>query len=151
MMPERPLRLARHLVTRARHRAALLRASADRGDVVGWVIVLPVALAMFLTAVQAVMWYQARNMCQAAAQAGAQAAATYQAPAGTGTQTAVTYLHTVAGSSVSDGTASETATATTITVTCTARPFTLAPIPGLTSATQSATTSRELFTTPGPS
>jgi Flp pilus assembly protein TadG len=110
---------------------------------------VPLSLLMFAAAFQVGMWYQARNMCQAAAQAGVQAGMGYDASSEAGSQAATSYLRDTAGTSIASGSASEQLTLTTVTVTCTAHAFTLVPIPGLTSVNQSATASREIFTTPG--
>lgn len=121
----------------------------DRGDVVGWVIMIPLSIALFLSAVQVAMWYQARNMCQAASQTGATAGSTLTAGPSAGKTAAQDYISTEAGSSVTSASASEQQTATTVTVSCHAEAFTLLPLPGLTSTDQSATATKERFTTPG--
>lgn len=129
-------------------RVRAVRGGADRGDVVGWAIMIPLSIALFLSAVQVAMWYQARNMCQAASQAGVSAGRSYNATANAGGTAANDYLARTAGTSVTSAHAVEHPTATTITVTCHAHAFTLLPLPGLTTADQSATATRERFTTP---
>lgn len=121
----------------------------DRGDVVGWTIMIPLSIALFLSAVQVAMWYQARNMCQAASQAGVSAGRVLNAGPDAGSKAANDYITTTAGSSVTSAHAREQQTATTVTITCHANAFTLLPLPGLTTADQSATAARERFTTPG--
>lgn len=145
---------ARRIVATAMmRRVASARAGSDRcddrGDVVGWVIMIPLSIALFLSAVQVAMWHQARNMCQGAAQSGATAGAALTAGLNAGKSAAQAYISTEAGSSVTSASATEQQTATTVTVTCHAKAFTLLPLPGLTTADQSATATRERFTTPG--
>jgi hypothetical protein len=130
-------------------RVAVLRAGRDRGDIVGWAIMIPLSIALFLTAVQAAMWYQARNLCQAAAQAGTRAGAAYNAASGAGAQAATGYMAATGENSVHATHVTEHRTTQTITVTCSADPLTLLPLPGLTTAHQSSTAARERFTTPG--
>lgn len=142
-------RTARRIAAAMVRRAGLVRAHADRGDIVGWAIMIPLSIALFLSAVQVAMWYQARNMCQAAAQTGAAAGRDLNAGPSVGSAAAQNYLATTAGSSVTSAHANEAQTATTVTITCHAKAFTLLPLPGLTTTTQSATATRERFTTPG--
>jgi hypothetical protein len=104
---------------------------------------------LFLTAVQVAMWYQARNMCQAAAEAGARAGKAFDASGDTGSTAANDYLAQTADKSVAGTRVTEQLTAATILVTCRGTAFTLLPIPGLTTVSQSATAARERFTTPG--
>ena len=143
------LRRARRITSKVTRRVAAVRAAADRGDIVGWAIMIPLSIALFLTAVQAAMWYQARNLCQAAAHAGTRAGAAYNADDGAGSQAAADYLAATADNSVHATHVGEHRTTQTITVTCSANPLTLLPLPGLTTARQSATAARERFTTPG--
>src|SRR6266702_1386600 len=82
------VQLARRITSAVTRRVAAVRANNDRGDIVGWAIMIPLSIALFLTAVQAAMWYQARNMCQAAAHAGTQAGKAYNAAGGAGSQAA---------------------------------------------------------------
>jgi Flp pilus assembly protein TadG len=140
-------RRAWRLTSKVTRRVAALR--SDRGDIVGWAIMIPLSIALFLTAVQAAVWYQARNLCQAAAQAGTRAGAAYNAADGTGSQAAADYLAATADNSVHATHVGEHRTLQTITVTCSANPLTLLPLPGLTTAHQSSTADRERFTTPG--
>ena len=122
---------------------------SERGDVVGWVITLPVALLMFVAAVQAGLWYQARAMCQAAAVTGVQAGKAFNAPPGTASAAASAYLKATADGAVSDTRLSEQASATAVTVSCKGAALTVVPLPGLTTVAQSSTAQRERFTTPG--
>jgi hypothetical protein len=130
-----------------RRRVRAVRGQNDRGDVVGWAIMIPLSIALFLSAVQAAMWYQARNMCQAAAQAGARAGSTYQAGVDAGSAAANAYLAQTADRTVSHAQVSQQITATSVTISCQAVPFTLLPLPGLGHVSQSATAARERFTT----
>lgn len=144
---------ARRIATAMMRRVAAARANTDRwndrGDVIGWVIMIPLSITLFLSAVQVAMWFQARNMCQGAAQSGATAGSTLTAGPDDGRAAAQSYITSEAGSSVTSAHASEQQSATTVTVTCHAHAFTLLPLPGLTTADQSATATRERFTTPG--
>ena len=143
------VQLARRITSSVTRRVAAVRANNDRGDIVGWAITIPLSIALFLTAVQAAMWYQARNMCQAAAHAGTQAGKAYNAAGGAGSQAATDYLAKTADNSVSGIRVREHRTAQTVTVTCKADALTLLPLPGLMTASQSSTAARERFTTPG--
>jgi len=143
-----PARRTRRIAAAVLRRVQAVRADTDRGDVVGWAIMIPLSIALFLSAVQVAMWYQARNMCQAASQAGVSAGRTLNAGADAGSTAANDYLTTAAGTSVTSAHASEQQTATTVTVSCHAAAFTLLPLPGLTTTDQSATATRERFTTP---
>lgn len=146
-------RITRRIAAAMMHRVDAVRADTarwnDRGDVVGWAIMIPLSIALFLSAVQVAMWYQARNMCQAASYAGVTAGRALNAGPHAGAAAAKDYITTTAGSSVTSAHASEQQTATTVTITCHANAFTLLPLPGLTTADQSATATRERFTTAG--
>ena len=125
-------------------------AEPDRGDVIGWVITVPVIMLLTIGGVQVVMWYQARNVCQAATQAGVRDGKALNASGTAGSIAATNYLSRTGGSSVVGARAAETLTATTVTVTCTATAERVIPLPGLSiSVRQSATARREQFTTPG--
>ena len=112
-------------------------------------MMIPIGFALFLAAAQTAMWFQARNMCQSAAQVGVRAGRAYNAGPHTGSSAATAYLSQTAGNTASPATVTEQLSATTITVTCRAGALTLVPLPGLTVANQSATAARERFTTPG--
>jgi hypothetical protein len=131
------------------HRAETILSDSDRGDVVGWVITLPVALLLFVAAIQAGLWYQARAMCQAAAVTGVQAGKAFNAPPGSGSAAASAYLQATADNTVSDTQVSEQISANAVTVSCKGAALTVVPLPGLTSVAQSSTGQRERFTTPG--
>ena len=131
------------------HRAEAIFRDRDRGDVVGWVITLPVALLLFVAAIQAGLWYQARAMCQAAAATGVQAGKAFNAPPGSGSAAASAYLKATADNTVSDTQVNEQTSANAITVSCAGTALTVVPLPGLTTVAQSSTAQRERFTTPG--
>ena len=103
-------------------------------------------LALTLGGVQAAMWYQARNMCQAAAQTGVRAARVLNAPHNAGTAAADDYLAAIAKQTVTDARTTQAVTATTVTVTCSGDAERVFPLPGLTvRVSQSATAPRERF------
>jgi Flp pilus assembly protein TadG len=123
----------------------------DRGAVtVELAVLFPVLLALLLSGVQAAMWWHARNLALAAAQAGLDAG---RAAAGTPAQAAeaAAWFARRAGGGVSDvrvSTAGTTAVTVRVQVGLTA-PRVL-PIPGLAlHLTQTAIGGRERFTTPG--
>ena len=136
------------ILASVRRRDAAMRRDAERGDVVGWAITLPVALLLFATAMQAGMWFQARAMCHAAAVAGTQAGSAYGSSSDAGTRAATSYLNETGGTSIRATAVTDTLTATTISVGCTGAAITLLPVPGLTRVQQSSTALRERFTTP---
>jgi hypothetical protein len=141
--------VARRIAAAVMRRVGAVRANNDRGDVIGWAIMIPLSIALFLSAVQVAMWYQARNMCQAAAQAGARSGKAFNASGDAGSGAANNYLAQTADRSVSGARVTESLTATTVSVTCRGNALTLLPIPGLTTVSQSASAARERFTTPG--
>lgn len=142
--------VGRCIVMTTVRRVRRVLAEPDRGDVIGWVMTVPVIMLLTIGGVQVVMWYQARNVCQAATQAGVRDGKALNASGTAGSTAAANYLSQTGGSSVVGARASETLTATTVTVTCTATAERVIPLPGLSiSVSQSATARRERFTTPG--
>jgi hypothetical protein len=139
----------RRVAAATTRRIGQVRAHPDRGDIPGWAIMIPLAIGLFFTGTQVVMWHDARNMCQAAAQIGARAAAALNAGAGSGQAAALNYLDRTAGGSARNPIITEQATPDAVTVTCHADALRIFPLPGLGSANQSATAARERFTTPG--
>jgi len=140
----------RHIIDVMVRRVRRVLAEPDRGDVIGWVITVPVIMLLTIGGVQVVMWYQARNVCQAATQAGVRVGKALNASQGAGSAAASNYLTQASGSSVVGARASENLTATTITVTCTASAERVIPLPDFSiSVRQSSTARRERFTTPG--
>jgi Flp pilus assembly protein TadG len=111
---------------------------------------MPLLLLITIGGVQVAMWFQARNICQAAAQTGVRHARVLGAPDGAGSAAAADYLTTVGGGSVVGGHAVQSQTATSVTVTCTGQAIRVIPLPGFSiSVSQSSTEQRERFTTPG--
>ena len=97
--------------------------------------------------VQVAFWFQARAMCQGAAQAGVRAGRVLGAPAGAGRDAAGAYLAATAGDTVGAARISESRTATTVSVGCSGTALQVMPLPGLPLAVaQSAAGSRERFT-----
>lgn len=142
--------VGRRIVEVMMRRVRRVLAEPDRGDVIGWVITVPVIMLLTIGGIQVVMWYQARNVCQAATQAGVREGKALNAADSAGSTAAANYLSQTGGSSVVGARASEKLTATTITVTCSATAERVIPLPGLSiSVSQSATARRERFTTPG--
>jgi Flp pilus assembly protein TadG len=122
----------------------------DRGSVaLEFAIVFPMVLVLTFGGVQVAFWFQARAMCQAAAQAGVRASRVLGAPAGAGTTAANAYLAATAGDTVGAPRVSESVTATTVTVGCTGTALQVMPLPGLPlDVAQSAAAPRERFSVP---
>ena len=111
-------------------------------------ILFVVVMALTFGALQVGLWYSARNMCQAAAEAGTRAGRVQNAPAGAGASAARTYLVDVAGGLVVDPQVTETRTATTVTVACSGQAQNVVPSPGFDiSLAQTSTAGIERFTT----
>ena len=121
---------------------------ADRGSLsLELAILFPVVLMLTLGAVQTGLWFSARNMCQAAAEAGVRAGKVLNAPAGAGAAAARGYLRDVAGGLVVDPDLSEARTVTDITVSCAGHAQNVIPMPGLSiDLVQSSSAARERFT-----
>jgi hypothetical protein len=101
-----------------------------------------------LGAVQTGLWFSARNMCQAAAEAGVRAGKVLNAPPGSGAAAARGYLSDVADGLVVAHDVSESRTVTTITVRCSGQAQNVIPLPGFSiDLVQSSTAARERFTT----
>lgn len=110
-------------------------------------ILFPIVLTLTFGAIQVGLWYSARNMCQAAAEAGARAAKVQNAPSGAGATAARTYLRDVAGGLVVTPAVIEGRTATTVNVQCSGQAENVIPLPGLNIAVdQSARAGIERFT-----
>ena len=102
---------------------------------------------MTLGAVQAGLWFTARSMCQAAAQAGVRAGKVLHAPAGAGASAARVYLSDVASGLVVAPAVSEARTAATIDVACSGQAQNILPLPGFDPrVSQSARAGIERFT-----
>lgn len=110
-------------------------------------ILFPLVLTLTLGAVQAGLWFTARSMCQAAAQAGVRAGKVLHAPAGAGASAARAYLSDVASGLVVAPAVSEARTAATIDVACSGQAQNVLPLPGLDlRVSQSARAGIERFT-----
>jgi len=119
----------------------------DRGAVaLEFAVVFPLVLVLTFGGVQVAFWFQARAMCQAAAQAGVRAGRVLGAPAGAGQTAATAYLAATAGDTVGGALVSESHTATTVTVGCSGTALRVMPLPGLPlDVAQSAAAARERF------
>ncbi len=120
----------------------------DRGSAsLELAILFPLVLLLTFGAIQAGLWFQARGMCQAAAEAGVRAGRVLNAPSGAGAGAARAYLSDVAGGLVVAPAVSEARTAATVDVACTGQAQNVIPLPGFNIAVaQSATAGRERFT-----
>ncbi len=111
-------------------------------------ILFVMLMALTFGAIQVGLWYSARNMCQAAAEAGARAGKVQNAASGSGAAAARTYLVHVAGGLVVAPQVTEARTATTVTVQCSGQAQNVVPMPGFDiSLAQSSTAGIERFTT----
>ena len=119
----------------------------DRGAVaLEFAIVFPLVLVLTVGGVQVAFWFQARAMCQAAAQAGVRAGRILGAPAGAGRTAATAYLAATAGDTVTGALVNESHTATAVTVGCSGTALRVMPLPGLPlDVAQSAAAARERF------
>ena len=109
-------------------------------------IVFPLVLVLTFGGVQVAFWFQARAMCQAAAQAGVRAGRVLGAPAGAGRTAATAYLAATAGDTVRGALVSESHTATAVRVGCSGTALRVMPLPGLPlDVAQSAAAARERF------
>jgi Flp pilus assembly protein TadG len=144
MPPSRRCRLAR---ARDSHRGLLK--GAGGAVALEFAIVFPLVLVLTFGGVQVAFWFQARAMCQAAAQAGVRASRVLGAPAGAGRSAAIAYLAATAGDTVGGARLSESLTATTVNVKCSGTALQVMPLPGLPlGVAQSAAAARERFSVP---
>ena len=142
-------------MTRPWHRCWLARAAASRGSLprrdkgavaLEFAIVFPLVLVLTFGGVQVAFWFQARAMCQAAAQAGVRAGRVLGAPAGAGRTAATAYLAATAGDTVAGARVNESRTATVVSVGCSGTALQVMPLPGLPlDVAQSAAAPRERF------
>ena len=110
-------------------------------------ILFPVILMLTFGAVQIGLWFAARNMCQAAAEAGVRAGKVLNAPTGSGATAARGYLTDVAGGLVVGPQVTESRTVTDITVQCSGQAQNVIPLPGFSiDLVQSSAAGRERFT-----
>jgi len=112
-------------------------------------ILFPMLIVITLGGVQMAMWFHARDLCQASAQAGVRAARADGAPVGVGTRAAVDYMKRTGAGSVDNPSADESgSTATTVRVHVRGNVPSLVPLPGISfTIDQSASAARERFTT----
>ena len=120
----------------------------DRGAVaLELAILFPLVLVLTFGGVQVAFWFQARAMCQAAAQAGVRASRVLGAPVGAGRSAAHAYLTATAGDTVGAASISESRTPTAVNVGCSGTALQVMPLPGLPlGVAQSAAGARERFT-----
>lgn len=110
-------------------------------------ILFPLVLTLTFGAIQAGLWFGARSLCQAAAEAGVRAGKVMNAPAGAGAGAARAYLADVAGGLLVGPAVSESRSPTTVTVHCSGRAQNVIPLPGFDlGVTQSARAGIERFT-----
>jgi Flp pilus assembly protein TadG len=122
--------------------------SGEQGAVaLEFAILFPLVLVLTFGGVQVAFWFQARAMCQGAAQAGVRASRVLGAPAGAGSAAAAAYLAATAGDTVGGAHISESPTPTTVSVRCSGTALKVMPLPGLPlDVAQSAAAGREQFT-----
>jgi hypothetical protein len=109
--------------------------------------VFPLVLVLTFGGVQVAFWFQARAMCQGAAQAGVRAGRVLGAPPGAGRDAAGAYLAATAGDTVGAVRITESRAATAVSVGCSGTALQVMPLPGLPlDVAQSAAGSRERFT-----
>ena len=112
-------------------------------------ILFVMVMTLTFGAIQVGLWYSARNMCQAAAEAGVRAGKVQNAASGSGAAAAQTYLTDVAGGLVVGPQVTESRTTATVTVQCAGQAQNVVPLPGFDiSLAQSSTAGIERFTTP---
>lgn len=113
-------------------------------------MLFPVLLVLLLTIVQAGMWWHARNLALAAAQAGLQVARTTTGTSQGAQNAAVSYLERAGGGATTDTTVQASVTAELARVQVSATAPRVLPVPGLEiRVSQTAQAHREAFTTPG--
>ncbi len=136
--------------TRLRARpGARLRSDAG-STTVEMAVLLLVLLVLLLTIVQAGMWWHARNLALAAAQAGLQVARTTTGTTQAAEAAALSYLGRAGGSATTDATVHASVSAEDARVEVIATAPRVLPIPGLEiTVSQVAEARREVFTTPG--
>ncbi len=140
---------------RPSYRCWLARARASQQGLPGWergavalemAIVFPLVLVLTFGGVQVAFWFQARAMCQAAAQAGVRAGRVLGAPPGAGRNAANAYLAATAGDTVGAARITESRTPTTVSVGCSGTALRVMPLPGLPlDVAQSAAAAPERF------
>ncbi|SRR6266496_773009 len=109
-----------------------LRLSQHGAATVELAVVFPAFLVLLFTGVQAAEWYQARNLCLAAARNGVQVARTTTGTLGDGRAAAEAFLAHAGGSAVSDTQISSGgSTPTLVRIQVSGAAPRVLPIPGL--------------------
>jgi len=124
------------------------RRRLDRGSLsLEMAILFPLVLILTFGPVQVGLWFEARSMCQAAAEAGVRAGKVLHAPSGAGAAAARSYLSDVANGLVVSPNVTETRTPATVSITCAGQAQNVIPFPGLNPAVrQSSQAGIERFT-----
>ena len=124
--------------------------TAERGsETVETAVLIGLALALLVSVVQAGLWWHTRTLCLHAAATGLQAARTLHATPEAGQQAASAFL-TRAPNAATDPVATVSTTSGNVVVEVSATAPHLLPIPGLEfRLSQTASATREAFTTPG--
>lgn len=145
--PDLDVRRRRLQVIHTLHRATSHQAR-DRGSLsLELAILFSLVLMLTFGAVQTGLWFEARSMCQAAAEAGVRAGKVLHAPTGAGASAARTYLADISNGLVVTPNVTETRTAATVDVTCSGQAQNVIPLPGLNIAVvQSSHAGIERFT-----
>lgn len=130
--------------------AVRARAQGDRGDAaIQMAIVFPFIILLTIAVVQGAMWYYARNIALTAAREGVTAGRLYQATPADGAARARETLQRLAGDNLRGAQVSLSSTADQVQITVTGSvPSMLPGIPGL-HISQTASSPRERWTTPG--
>jgi len=127
------------------------RVHCDRGSAtVELAVLFPAFLALLFTGVQAAEWYQARNLCLAAARHGVQVARTTTGTAAQGRDAAQAFLTRASGAgAVSDPeVSSDGSTPTRVRIQVNATSPRVLPIPGLhLRVSQASEAGKERYTT----
>lgn len=122
----------------------------DGSTTVEMAVLFPILLVLLLTIMQAGMWWHARNLALAGAEAGVQVARTTAGTTEAAEAAAVSYLARAGGSATTDAAVHATLTADSAQVEVSATAPRVLPIPGLDiTVSQTAQARREKFTTPG--
>jgi Flp pilus assembly protein TadG len=146
-----PTVLRRRQLAAPQHHGVLVHPTwsrRDRGALsLELAVLFPVILMLTFGAVQTGLWFAARNMCQAATEAGVRAGKVLNAPTGSGATAARGYLTDIAGGLVVGSQVTESRTATDVTVQCSGQAQNVIPLPGFSiDLVQSSTAGRERFT-----
>lgn len=120
----------------------------ERGAVaLEFALAFPLVLVLTFGGVQVAFWFQARAMCQAAAQAGVRAGRVLGATADAGQSAGYAYLSATAGDTVGAAHITANPTPTAVSVQCSGTALRVMPLPGLPlDVAASAAGPRERFT-----